>query len=122
MKRKITYSLLLGLILVVLSLFYKTGASNLEPMPYVNGGCGHGGFCGVVVIPQGGFTASTSLAKRGLPLPVVSLQADEDNPSNYYKSLIVSNLLIDYLAFTVVCFGLLTLPSLKKSGRSVSKN
>lgn len=122
MKRRIVYSLLLGLIFVALSLFYKTGASNLEPMPYVNGGCGHGGVCGVVAIPQGGFTASTSLAKRGLPLPIVSLQTDEDSPSNYYKSLIVSNLLIDYVAFTVVWFGLLALPVLKKNGKSVSKN
>jgi len=122
MRRKIIYSLLLGLVFVVLSLFYKTGASNLEPMPYVNGGCGHGGVCGVVAIPNGGLTASTSLAKRGLPLPIVSLQADEDSPSNYYKSLIVSNLLIDYVAFALVWFGLLSILALKINGKSVSKN
>lgn len=109
MKRRLAYSLLLGLILVILSLFYKTGASDLEPMPYLNGGCGHGGVCGVVPIPPGGFTASTSLAKRGFPLPVVSVRSDEDSLSSYYKSLIVVNLLLDYALYAAICYGVLML-------------
>jgi hypothetical protein len=122
MKRRITYSILLGFIFVLLSLFYKTGAKNLEPMPYLNGGCGQGGVCGVIAIPPRGLTDSNSLARRGLPLPVVSLRADEDSPSYYYKSLIVVNILIDFVVFAGISYGLLMLPALKKSRKSDYRN
>lgn len=91
-------------------------------MPYLNGGCGHGGVCGVIAIPPGGLTASTSLARRGLPLPIVSLRSDEDSPSNYYKSVIVINLIIDFLVFTGVSYGLLLLPALMKSRKPDTRN
>ena len=108
MTRRIVYSVIVGFILLLLSLVHKTGA--LEPMPYINGGCGQGGVCGVVALPPGGVTAPTSLAKRGFPLPAVSLRADEDSPNNYYKSLNVVNVLVDFALFSVIAFCVLSLP------------
>ena len=115
MKRRLLYSLLIGFGLLLLSLFYKVGNSSLEPMPYLNGGCGRGGVCGVVIDNPPPPVSVTQTASRGLPLPIVSINPDEDKPSNYYKSLILGNLLIDYVIFTGASYGFLSLIALYKN-------
>jgi len=115
MKRRLFFSLLIGFIFVLLSLFYRTGSSNIEPMPYSSGcgnsnGNGNGSLCnGVTLLPPGGIMAPTGLAKRGLPLAVVSVNTDEDKPGNFYRNLNVVNAMIDVAVYSIIVFGVLTL-------------
>ncbi|GEM_PF-5836153 len=119
MKRRLVTSLLLGVVLICISLVHKTGSSNLEPMP-LDGGCGHGGLCGVAVVPQSNINpdmGGPTLAKRGFPLAIVSLSADEDKPSNYYRGINVTGIILDYLLAVAVVFVLSSLvDGYKKKG------
>jgi len=111
MKRRLFFSLLIGFTFVLLSLFYRTGSSSIEAMPYSNS-CGGNGISlcsGAVLLPPGGIMAPTGLAKRGLPLAVVSVNTDEDKPGNFYRNLNVVNAMIDVAVYSIIVFGVLTL-------------
>jgi hypothetical protein len=119
MVRRLLFSLLIGLVLVMFSLFYKAGPANLEPMPYVGSGLGTIGCpCGSVAQ----ITTHPGLAKRGLPLPIVAISKDEDRPNNYYRAILVSNLVIDLVIYTTVSFGTLSLYSVMKHKKLSTRN
>lgn len=81
-------------------------------MPYVGGGYGIAN--GIVVSQPSSTPSSPTLAKRGWPLPIASIASENDDSGEFYKSLIIKNLLIDILLYTALAYGVLTLLSFLK--------
>ena len=111
MKRKVIISLIIGFVLIILSLFYKTSAQNIEPMPYTGIGNGNHVINGVLLLPN---TNNTVIAKRGLPLPIVSVRSDGDSVGNYYREINAGNLIMDYLVFSSITFFIIYIFSIIK--------
>ena len=118
MKRRLTIRFLAGFVLVCVSLVHKTGSTNLEPIPILtNGSCGAGGVCSAVVRPEQNFelkAAGSVVARRGFPMTIVSLNSDKDKPSNYYRDINVTGIIIDYFIYAGLSYAALSLLVLTK--------
>lgn len=116
MKKKVLISLLIAAGLTLGSLLYRTGPSSIEPMPYAPAPGqvfnGVSAFC-----PTCFGNNPPVLARRGWPLPIVSLTLDEDEPSNYYRGLNVAGLLADFTLMFVLSFGVMLLATSPKKSR-----
>jgi hypothetical protein len=113
MKQRLLTSALLGLVLAAGTLFYHSGDQKLEPIPLHGVRCSaaadadkspDSGCVGVVAL-----TPKELLSSRGFPLPIVTLEPDDDEAGVLYHGVSVTGILVDYLLAALLVLGALTL-------------
>lgn len=101
-KRRLIISLVFGLAFTLGSLLYTVGSGPVDPMPYTptDGNQIVNGIIACLVCQ--------AESSRGWPYPIVTLSADDDSLSAYYRGANWAGLLADYVIFTGVSFAALT--------------